>query len=127
MLDVDKEETAADRGFEAVYVTEEGAEHRVSLAALAGVRLEAGSQVRSFPSYRGQRNYPGWYWSATMGRRVGFESWVERDHLVALDFHPAVTPAASPPFWLLWRGRGVEFQRRARVFRPPDRRDAARV
>jgi hypothetical protein len=35
---------------------------------------------------RGQRSFPGWYWSATMGRRVGFESWVERGHLVALDF-----------------------------------------
>lgn len=82
---MDKDATAADSGFEAVYVTEDGAEHRVSLAALAGVRLEAGCPVRSFPSYRGQRNYPGWYWSATMCRRVGFESWVERDHLVALD------------------------------------------
>ncbi len=77
---MDKDATAADSGFEAVYVTEDGAEHRVSLAALAGVRLEAGRPVRTFPSYRGQRNYPGWYWSATMCRRVGFESWVERDH-----------------------------------------------
>jgi hypothetical protein len=49
----------------------------VDLAALGGLHLEDGRPVRSFPSYRGQRNYPGWYWSATMGRRVGFESWVE--------------------------------------------------
>jgi hypothetical protein len=60
MLGVDTDATAADGGFEAVYVTEDGAEHRVSLAALAGVRLEAGRPVRSFPLYRGQRNYPGW-------------------------------------------------------------------
>ena len=95
--------TAADGGFEVVYVAADGTERRVSLAALAAVRLEDGRPVRSFPSYRGQRNYPGWYWSATMGRRVGFESWVERDHLVALDFDPAVTAVASQPFWLLWR------------------------
>jgi hypothetical protein len=37
-----------------------------------------------------------------MGRRVGFESWVERDHLVALDFDAAVVAIASQPFWLLW-------------------------
>ena len=59
--------------------------------------------VRSFPSFRGQRSFPGWYWSATMGRRVGFESWVERGHLVALDFDPVVTAIVSQPFWLHWR------------------------
>jgi len=64
--------------------------------------------VRSFPSYKGQRNYPGWYWSATMERRVGFESWVERGHLVALDFDPAVTAIVSQPFWLHWRTPGGE-------------------
>jgi hypothetical protein len=96
----------ADGDFEAVYVTGDGTECRVGLAALAGVCLEDGRPVRSFPSYQGQRNYPGWYWSATMGRRVGFESWVERDHLVALDFDPAVTAVASQPFWLLWRAGG---------------------
>lgn len=34
--------------------------------------------------------------------RIGFESWVERDHLVALDFDPAVVGIVSQPFWLLW-------------------------
>ena len=89
-----------------MHVAADGTERRVSLAALAAVRLEDGRPVRSFPSYRGQRNYPGWYWSATMGRRIGFESWVERDHLVALDFDPAVTAVASQPFWLLWQAGG---------------------
>ncbi len=107
--------TAADGGFEVVYVAADGTERRVSLAALAAVRLEDGRPVRSFPSYRGQRNYPGWYWSATMGRRVGFESWVERDHLVALDFDPAVTAVASQPFWLLWRA-GDKVRRHAPDF-----------
>ncbi|MFC4005537.1 hypothetical protein ACFS2C_23265 [Prauserella oleivorans] len=48
------------------------------------VLAELGRAALSFPSYRSQRNYPGWYWSATMGGRIGFVSWVERDHLVAL-------------------------------------------
>jgi hypothetical protein len=85
-------------GFEAVYARPAGSEVRVGLDQLGGADLEYCCPVRSFPSYKGQRNYPGWYWSATMGRRVGFESWVERDHLVALDFDPAVTAVASQPF-----------------------------
>jgi len=48
------------------------------------------------------KNFPGWYWSATLGRRIGFESWVERDHLVALDFDPTVSDVVSQPFTLLW-------------------------
>jgi hypothetical protein len=51
----------ADGDFEAVYVTGDGAECRVGLADLSGLRLEDGPPVRSFPSYRGQQNYPGWY------------------------------------------------------------------
>jgi hypothetical protein len=83
-----------------------GRRGRKSGPDLRGLRradLEACRPVRSFPSYKGQRNYPGWYWSATMGRRVGFESWVERGHLVALDFDPEVTAIVSQPFWLSWR------------------------
>src|SRR5260370_7147086 len=50
-----------------------------------------------------------------MGRRVGFESWVERDHRVAFDSDPAVTAVASQPFWLLWRAGG-KVRRHARDF-----------
>ncbi len=38
-----------------------------------------------------------------MGRHVGFESWLERDHLMLLDFDPATVAIASQPFWLSWR------------------------
>jgi len=38
-----------------------------------------------------------------MRKHVGFESWVERGHLVALDFAPEVTAIVSQPFWLCWR------------------------
>jgi hypothetical protein len=55
-----------------------------------------------FPHYKGQRHFPGRWWSATMGGHVGYESWLERDHLMMLDFDPAVVAVASQPFWLFW-------------------------
>jgi hypothetical protein len=33
---------------------------------------------------------------------VGYESWLERDHVMALDFDPSVVGIASQPFWLSW-------------------------
>jgi hypothetical protein len=47
-----------------------------------------GRPVRRFRPYKGQR-LPGELWSATDGRLVEFESWLERDHLMLLDFDPA--------------------------------------
>jgi hypothetical protein len=82
----------------------------------AGGLGELGRPVRSFPSYRGQRNFPGWYWSATEGRRIGFESWVERDHLVALDFDPSVVGIVSQPLWLVWPGEKGKPRRHAPDF-----------
>ncbi|MFI5930521.1 TnsA-like heteromeric transposase endonuclease subunit [Actinoplanes sp. NPDC051494] len=97
-----------NENFEAIYLDDLGIEQRVPWGWLPEVVDELTRPVRSFPSYRGQRNFPGWYWSATMGRRVGFESWVERDHLVALDFDPSVTGVVSQPFWLLWPDEGKD-------------------
>jgi hypothetical protein len=71
--------------------------------------FELAAPVRSFPSFRGQRNNTGWWWVATTGRLVGFESWLERDHVLRLDFDPDVVGLTSQPFWLSWddgaRGR----------------------
>jgi hypothetical protein len=44
----------------------------------------------------------GWYWAATTGRHVGFESWLERDRLLLMDFDPSVVGIGSQPFWLHW-------------------------
>ena len=33
--------------------------------------------VRSFPSYRDQRNFPGFYFVECTGRLVAFESWLD--------------------------------------------------
>ena len=59
--------------------------------------------MRRFRARKGQRHLSGLWWSATMGRHVGFESWLERDHAMLLDFDPTVVGIASQPFWLLWR------------------------
>jgi hypothetical protein len=90
-------------GFEVEYAGPGGREVRAGLDRLRRVDLGSCLPVRSFPSYKGQRNYPGWFWSSKMGKHVGFESWVERGHLVALDFAPEVTAIVSQPFWLCWR------------------------
>ncbi|MGG7572134.1 TnsA-like heteromeric transposase endonuclease subunit [Streptomyces sirii] len=64
--------------------------------------FEDAPPVRPFRWSRGERHFPGWYWAATTGRHVGFESWLERDRLVLMDFDPAVVGIGSQPFWLHW-------------------------
>lgn len=90
-------------------------------------RFEAAGQVRAFPSYRGQRNFPGWYWAATGAELVGYESWVELGQLMRLDWDPGVVAMASQPFRLSWRSGG----RARRISHTPDyfvrRRDGTGV
>src|SRR5215472_6307045 len=74
----------------------------VSCLPPAGMR---GSR-RLFRWAAGQRHFPGWWWSATTGRHVGYESWLERDHAMMLDFDPQVTAFSSQPFWLWWTQAG---------------------
>jgi hypothetical protein len=92
----------ADDGFEVSHVSGDGAGNRVPLAQAWAAPLEQGSPVRRFPSRKGQRHLSGLWWSATTGGHVGFESWLERDWLLQLDFDPSVVGIASQPFWLHW-------------------------
>jgi hypothetical protein len=61
------------------------------LDSVAGIAFEDAVPVRKFQSYRGQRHFPGLWWLATTGRHVGYESWLERDHLMVLDSDRLVT------------------------------------
>ena len=79
-----------------------GGRRRLPLGACGGVLFEDAVPVRSFRWSRGQQHFPGWWWLATTGRHVGYESWLERDHLMLLDFDPVVTAVSSQPFWLHW-------------------------
>jgi hypothetical protein len=93
----------ADDGFEVSYVSGDGAEHRVPLAQAWAAPLKQGRPVRRFTSRKGQRHLSGLWWSATTGGHVGFESWLERDHMMLLDFDATVVGIASQPSWLRWR------------------------
>ncbi|MER5757529.1 hypothetical protein [Streptomyces sp. NPDC002088] len=102
-------------GFEIGWRDTEG-EHRFPLAdAASSVMFEAGLPVRGFPSHRGPRHFPGLYWSATTGGHVGFESWLERDHAILLDFTPQVTGLLSQPLWLSGRTSGASGSRTLRT------------
>jgi hypothetical protein len=87
---------------EVSYVPDDGAEHRVPLVQAWAVPLEQGLPVRRFTSRKGQRHLSGLWWSATTGGHVGFESRLERDDVLHLDFDPSVVGIASQPFWLHW-------------------------
>ncbi|SRR5712691_4955950 len=51
-------------------------------------------------SARGQIHYPGYYWSATAGGHVIYESRLELARLLLADFDPDVTAIAAQPFLL---------------------------
>lgn len=68
------------------------------------MRFEDVRPVRTFRWSRGLGHFPGWWWAATTGRHVGYESWLERDHVRALDFDRDIVGIASQPFWLCWEG-----------------------
>jgi hypothetical protein len=87
--------------FEVGYADERG-EQRVPLTEVYSVPFEDCVPVRGFQSYKGQRHFNGRWWTATTGSLVGYESWLERDRLLLLDFDPDVVGIASQPFWLFW-------------------------
>lgn len=98
-----------DVSFELVeigYVGEDGVEQRVALAEAPRVGFEWCAPVRRFLSRKGQRHLSGLWWSATTAGHVGYESWLERDQLMWLDFDPEVVALASQPFWLFWSSKG---------------------
>lgn len=77
--------------------------------------FEGCAAVGAFPSYRGQRNWPGLWWSATLGRHVPYRSWLARDHAMELDFDLRVVGFAARPFWLHFRD-GLQDRRHAPDF-----------
>lgn len=78
----------------------------VALGAGWNARFEDVPPVRGFRWNKGDRSFPGWYYAVTTGGHVGYESWLERDRLILLDFAPDVVGIASQPFWLHWRDGG---------------------
>lgn len=76
----------------------DGTELAGPLASISLDRVNEWAPRRAWRWYRDQRHYPGFYWCATTGGHVGYESLLERDRLVLADFDPAVTNIKSQPF-----------------------------
>ncbi|MGI5238643.1 TnsA-like heteromeric transposase endonuclease subunit [Dactylosporangium sp. CA-139066] len=68
---------------------------RVSLEALLAAR-----PVREFRWYKGRTFYSGWYWSATTGGLVAYESRLELARILLADFDPGVCGMVAQPFQL---------------------------
>jgi len=62
--------------------------------------LLGGVPVRDFRWFKGRRFYSGWYWSATTGGLVAYESRLELARILLADFDPEVTAIAAQPFLL---------------------------
>lgn len=67
------------------------------LARCWATDFENSPPVRRVAAYKGQRNFSGLWWRASINRHVGFESWLERDHLIRLDFDATVKGITSQP------------------------------
>lgn len=87
---------------ERTFVDAGGRVRREPLSRCWDEAFERVAPVRSFPSFRGQRNWPGLWWFARTGELVGHESWLERDRLMVLDADPQVVAVAAQPMWLHW-------------------------
>lgn len=70
------------------------------LSVLSTSHIANCSPVRTFRWHRGQRHFPGWYWSATDRTHVMYESRLELARLVLADFDPAVCAIRSQPMRL---------------------------
>lgn len=72
-------------------------ESTADLALVRAEQLAAGRPWRVFRWRQGQAHYSGWYWSATTGGHVVYESRLELARLLLADFDPRVTTIAAQP------------------------------
>ena len=93
-------------GFELEFSLPGAGRRREPLPVCAGERFEDAVPARPFRFGKGLASFAGWWYFATAGAHVGFESWLERDHLMLMDFDPDVRAVSSQPFWLRWPRRG---------------------
>jgi hypothetical protein len=107
---------AADFRFVLEYQAAPGDWRRDSFPECSGERFEDALPVRPFHFEKGLGSFAGWWYFATTGTHVGFESWLERDHLMLMDFDPGVRAVSSQPFWLHWRDERGRSRRHAPDF-----------
>ena len=77
-----------------------------SLRQVTAARVISAAPWRMTRSARGQAHYPGYYWSATTGGHVIYESRLELARLLLADFAPDVVAIAAQPFLLRAHANG---------------------
>jgi len=133
-------ESAADSGrtYELSYCRVDGGRARRPLLDAAHIAFHEIGPIRRYPAHRQQPHLPGWYWFASTGQHVGYESRLELSILTLLDYDREVEAVAAQPFCLHARSRtggwlehvpdffALLADRRGRVIdvTPADRRDA---
>ena len=76
----------------------DGSTREMPLAELTAAAVLSAIPWRAVRSHRGQQHLPGWYWSATTGGHVVYESRLELARLLLADFDPDVAGIAAQPF-----------------------------
>jgi hypothetical protein len=102
VLAADSMPVPASAGFGVSFVDVGESRRHEPLSLCWIVPFERVLPARAFGLHKGQKSFSGMWWSATTGDHVGYESWLERDHVVDMDFDPAVTGLSSQPFRLWW-------------------------
>ncbi|HEX3389627.1 MAG TPA: TnsA-like heteromeric transposase endonuclease subunit [Streptosporangiaceae bacterium] len=85
----------------------DGSEASLPLRLVQARQVIAAVPWRKTRSARGQAHYPGYFWSATMGGHVIYESRLELARLLLADFNRDVTAIAAQPFLLQARVAGT--------------------
>jgi hypothetical protein len=89
-------------GIRLVYTDDRGRRHAITLVEARAVDFGQTRSFRAPPAYRGQRNFPGWWWSVTTRSHVVYESWLGRHHIIEADRDARVTGISGQPFALTW-------------------------
>lgn len=79
-----------------------GRRDRRSAVDVAGVPFEVADRVRVPESWKHKQNYEGFYWAATIGRHVWFESLYERAAVMRLDRDRRVLAMSAQPMIIRW-------------------------
>jgi hypothetical protein len=106
VLAVDSAPVPVSAGFGVSFVDVDGGRRRETLSSCWMVPFERVLPARAFGSHPGKKSFSGLWWLATTAEHVGFESWLERDSVMALDFDPDVAGVSSQPFRLSWEQDG---------------------
>jgi hypothetical protein len=80
------------------YRDADGITRQCPAEAACDLPFETYLPARTIPSYPGQRHTPGSYWAATTEDLIDFESFLENQHLLLLDFDPEITAFVGQPF-----------------------------